>query len=720
MKKIWSIFANDIKNIGTNWVAAILIGGLIILPSLYAWFNIEASWDPYSRTDQLPVAVVNEDSGATVRGEEINVGEDLIEQLKGNEDMDWQFVDRKEAIDKVEYGDYFAAIIIPDDFSSKLGTVVNDEPEKAGMEYYVNEKTNAIAPNITEKGANTIVDQITSEFISTVNGVIFETFNDIGLELEEDLPDIKQFEEYIFEMEESLPEAYDLLQGSLSDANEAQSMINDAQDLLPEAERVTGDGLETIDETSAYLNKAETRLNEIAPQVDQDLADVQSTAEEINEFINSIESSEINLDDGEQLSQQVDEQVEESIVRIETIEAALEQLKQSSGEEESDQEEIDEALEQLGALKENLQAVEDNSSEVRSFLSKQQGEADELISSLQERADSSADDIDAFITEYNESIEPTVREEVASAKTTLTEARAILAEVQSTIPEAAQLLNSTEGSLEEGEETLKYLLGEYPYVNEKINELADRIREIQDETDINEIIELLQNDPEAERGFFQEPVELSKNSLFPMENYGTSMTAFYTVLAIWVGGLLLISLLATGVVNDEMFTEKQVYFGKLLTFVSIGAAQTLVVTLGDLFVVGVDIAEPGWFVVFGMFISLVFLLIVYTLVSVFGDTGKAMAIVLLVLQIAGSGGTYPVALLPDFFQTIHPFLPFSYAVDLMRESVGGIVWERVYRDIVFLSLFGFAGLLAGTFLKQLLHKKTQALMKKSKESGLFH
>ncbi len=198
------------------------------------------------------------------------------------------------------------------------------------------------------------------------------------------------------------------------------------------------------------------------------------------------------------------------------------------------------------------------------------------------------------------------------------------------------------------------------------------------------------------------------------------MTSFYTVLAIWVGGLLLISLLATTVLNSEIFTEKQIYYGKLLTFISIGILQTLIVTLGDLFIVGVDIAEPVWFVLFGILISMVFLSIVYTLVSVFGDTGKAMAIVLLVLQIAGSGGTYPVALLPDFFQTIHPFLPFSYAVDLMREAVGGIVWERVYRDIIFLSIFGLAGLMAGTFLKQPLHNKTQALMKKSKESGLFH
>ncbi|MCS0788438.1 YhgE/Pip domain-containing protein [Cytobacillus firmus] len=719
---MWKIYKMDIRSIFTNWVAAVLIGGLTLLPSLYAWFNIEASWDPYSQTDQLPVGIVNEDAGAVVRDKEIHIGDDIVKELKKNDDMDWHFDDRKDAMDKVEYGDYFAVIVIPDNFSQKLGTVIEDQPEKAKIEYYVNEKINAIAPKITEKGAGGIVDTVTSNFISTVNGTIFEKFNELGLEIEKDLPDIKRFEEYVFQMEEKLPEIHSLLSSSLSDAENAQKMIDKAQALVPDAKRATGNGLQTINETMKFINEAENRLNAMEPQIQENLEKVQNMAVKVNDFISSVQASDLNLDQGKEIGNQINDQIAGSLQNIETIETALKQLQESNKEQgtSQNQEQINQALEQIALLKQELQTIQENGQKINAFLSDKQKEADDLITRLQENSAVTAGRIDAFVKEYNENIRPAIKQEVASAKETLSNARNILTEIQSAMPEIEKILANTEGNLGEGEKTLKHIIGEFPYISEKINQLADRIRDIKGETDINEIIELLQNDPEAEKGFFEEPVQLNKNSLFPIQNYGTGMTPFYTVLAIWVGALLLISLLATDVHHPEEFTGKQIYFGKLLTFLSIGFAQTLVVTIGNILILGVDAAEPVWFILFGLISSLVFILIVYTLVSVFGDVGKAMAIVLLVLQIAGAGGTYPTALLPEFFQTIHPFLPFSYAIDLMREAVGGIVWERVYRDLLILTLFGFIALLIGTFLKEPLSRKTKALMKKSKESGLFH
>ncbi|GGB55749.1 phage infection protein [Lentibacillus populi] len=744
MKNSFRIFKTDLKNIGTNWVAAILIGGLIILPSLYAWFNIKASWDPYGQTDQIPVGVVNEDAGAMVRDQEIHVGDDLVKTLKKNDDMDWQFVNRDKAMDKVKYGDYYAVIVIPKNFSEKLGTVISDNPEKAKVEYYVNEKLNAVAPKITEKGASAIVEQISSNFISTVNGVIFDMFNKIGIELESDLPDIKRFENYVFTMEKKLPEIHQLLNESMSDATSAQEIVKKAQGLVPDAKQVTNNGLQTIDETTAFLKKGEARLNEMAPKIKQDLEKIQKIAAEANNFISKVQGTDIDFSTGKEISDQLNGKVNEAIERINTVEEALRQLQAQNNEQgknggtdqeqnaggnledpnnqqpNNQNEQIDKALEELETLKSGLQEAQGNANKINSFIEDKKAEVDSVISDLQDITATTAKNIDAFVKEYKENIEPTVLQEIDRAKNTLSQARGILVEIQSTIPEVERILNRTGDNLGEGKDTLEHVLGQFPYVNDKVNQLADRIRDIQGETDINEIIQLLQNDPEAERGFFAQPVELNENKLFPIPNYGTGMTPFYTVLAIWVGALLLISLLAVDIKNAEAYTIRQTYFGRLFTFMTIGLVQTLIVTLGDLFLIAVDVKAALWFVLFGLFVSIVFMLTVYTLVSVFGDVGKAVAIVFLVLQIAGSGGTYPVVLLPEFFQTINPFLPFTYAVDLMREAVGGIVWERAYHDILFLAIFGIAALLLGTFLKGPINSKTKLLMKKSKESGLFH
>ena len=724
MKNSWKIYFQDLKNISRNWVAAILIGGLILLPSLYAWFNIEASWDPYSQTDQIPIGVVNEDSGGEIKENKINVGTDLVETLENNQSMDWHFTNREKAMKNLKYGDYFAVIVIPEDFSENLSSVISNEPKKSEMEYYVNEKINAVSPKITDKGASTIVQQVSSNFISAVNGVIFEMFDDIGIELNDKLPDIKQFENYIFEMEKQLPEIYELVSNGLEDTKNAQSIINKAQNKLPKAERTTNDGLQTVNETADLLSKAEDRLNEMAPQIETDLEKAQNTAEDINKLLQDAKNMNIDFSEGKELQQSIDRSLDDATSRLDEIESDLKQLKEmnqaqqnkdseqeneSNGDGSTDQENheqngnqqdiqnnnsdndqvIDDALERLSILREALEEVQDNGQNITAFIEDKKQEVDSVVTDLEELSANTANKIGDFLKDYKENIEPVVKQKISDAQQTLTSADDILSEIKSTIPEVKEVLSSTETHIGDGQGMLNTILGEYPYVNSKINELADRIREIQGETDINEMIELLRNDPEAEKNFFEEPVKLSKNELFPIPNYGSGMTPFYTVLAIWVGGLLLISLLAVDVHDREGLTGRERYFGRMFTFLTIGLLQTLVVTLGDWLLIGSYIAHPVWFVLF-------------------------------VLQIAGAGGTYPVILLPKLFQAISPFLPFTYAIDLMREAVGGIIWESAIHDMIILSLFGIGALLFGTLLKNVINKHTDKLMKKSKDAGLFH
>ncbi|MBP1914524.1 putative membrane protein [Lederbergia galactosidilyticus] len=734
MKNSLNIYKVDLKNIATNWAAMILIGGLAILPSLYAWFNIAAMWDPYSNTGNLPIGIVNEDKGATVRDQEINAGKEIVDSLKDNKNMQWYFTDRKDAMDKVEYGDYFAIVIIPEDFSEKLGTVISDKPEKAQMEYFVNEKLNAVSPKITEKGASVIADEVSSKFISTVNGIIFDLFNNLGIEIEGNLPDIEKFEDYIFTLEENLPEINKMLNESLGDANSAGEILNKAQGALPQAKEYTNTGLTTINQTLDYMNEAENRLNSIAPKVKKDVAKVQSIADQINELLEKAKDSKIDISEGKRVQENLEKQLDDAITTLSTVEKALQQLQETnaqlppatdgeSGEEQEteqlSQDQINQAISQTADLRNSLEQLRTDVNQMDQFLNNTEA-ASKVVDQIHQAAANTNVKLDEFVKEYQNNIEPTILEEVGKAKETLTGAKGILVEIQSTLPEVEKVLTNTQKNLQEGKGMLEYASGEFPYVNDKIKQLAEKIRDVQKDTDINEIIQLLRNDPSAERSFFEEPVLLNQNALFPIENYGTGMTPFYTVLAGWVGALLLISLLAVDVHHDGIYTGRQVYFGRFFTFWTIGIVQTIVVTLGDLFLIGVNAKHPVWMVIFALLVSSVFILIVYSLVSVFGNVGKAMAIVLLVLQISGSGGTYPVQLLPKFFQAINPYLPFTYAVDLMREAVGGIVWGRALRDIGVLIFCGVLAIIFGAFLKEPINKKTTKFLEKSKESGLVH
>lgn len=710
-------------------MAAILIGGLVFLPSLYAWLNIYASWNPYAKTDQLPVAIVNEDAGAYVRGEQLNIGNELIDTLKNNQDMKWSFTSRKVAMKKVEYGDYFAVIIIPENFSEKLASIVSGNPQKADIEYYVNEKINSISPKITEKGATVIVQEVSSQFISNVNGVIFKFFNDLGIEIQSYLPDIHKFENYVFKVEQDLPTIHKLLMDVQKDASSAQKMVTQANLMVPRAEQITTEGLKHIGKTIDFLTKAQNRLNELAPTIENDLDKVLKISKSTNELLQKIQNADLDFTELDRVKMDLDNKITSNIQTIDSIRKDLYWLKElSNSSNESSLEEnnvaqqtkLDQAIDKTDELKVFLQETQTNTRTINTLVKDKEQQMQKLLIELQKTAQNTTVQLDAFINEYKNSIKPTVLSEVANAKKTLGNAKEMLSSIQSTLPEVKRILNSTAAHIKDGKTVLDQALAQYPYVFDRVIQLADRIRKVQGETNLNEIIQLLRNDPQAERSFFEEPIVLNENKLFPIANYGTGMTPFYTVLAIWVGCLLLISLLATDANHENNVSQRAVYFGRLFTFTAIGLFQALIVTIGDIVLLGVDVKNSFWFIVFGFLISFVFMSIVYTLVSVFGDIGKAFAIIMLVLQIAGSGGTYPVVLLPEFFQLINPALPFTYAVDIMREAVGGIVWQRALRDAFFLLLFSTAFLLFGTFLKEKINRKTKLLLKKSRESGLFH
>lgn len=247
---------------------------------------------------------------------------------------------------------------------------------------------------------------------------------------------------------------------------------------------------------------------------------------------------------------------------------------------------------------------------------------------------------------------------------------------------------------------------------------AQTLRGIKQEANLEEIAQLLSGDIRGQSDFLANPVVLKQQTLYPIPNYGSAMTPFYVVLSLWVGGTLMVSLLRTSVdTGGRSYRGYQLYLGRLGTFLTIGILQALVAVLGNIFLLGGYVADPVWFVLSAVLISIVFVTVIFTLVSVFGSIGKGIAIVFMVLQFSSSGGTFPVSTTGHFFQALNPFMPFTYAISLLREAVGGLLPEIAVRDVLLLILFGLLALLLGLTLRKPLEgiiRRTAAKVEESK------
>lgn len=716
MKHIGMIYANDFKKIMTNWVAAIVISGLVFLPSLYAWFNIEASWDPYGQTSGIVIAVANNDQGTTIRGKQVNIGNEIVASLKNNHKIGWTFVDEAQALKGVQHGDYYASITIPADFSARIGTVLTDNPQKAEIVYNVNEKINAVSPKITAKGASGVIDEVNRNFIKTANGTIFQIFNEIGVELQTELPTIIRVRDLVFKLESMFPAINQAVAIGIRDVDKANEITRKAQANLPAVAQLAKDGEAFTIRLGELLDRSSQALTAIAPDVKQNLLLLQQAALATEQLTAVLQDAKIDPAIVKAALDRASRRLSTAIDVTNKMISLIDRLNSFTGGNRLSS--VSDRLEQVRArFQQQLSVI----SKIKQAIDRGEKPADELLASLNQLSREAAGFIGDILLRYDSEIQPLILQGVDRAKKAAAQAHALLAEATRSIPDVERLLQDAAKGLSIGDQELRAIQRELPAMEAKVKALADRMRAFEKEGNLSELIQLLRNNAAKESEFFAEPVVLKENKLFPIPNYGSAMSPFFTTLSLWVGALLLVSLLSVEVHHPASHVKSyHIYFGRYLTFVTLALLQSLMVTLGDIYILGTYVVDKLWFVLFGLLISAVFMLIVYTLVSVFGNVGKAMAIVMLVLQLAGSGGTFPIQVTPPFFQAIHPYLPFTYAISMMRESVGGIIWDIVDKDLVMMAIFVIVTLVIGLALKKIINQTAAPLVKKAKESELIH
>ncbi|WP_274362460.1 YhgE/Pip domain-containing protein [Paenibacillus thermotolerans] len=716
MKQAGFIFLRDIRSIASNWAALVVIAGLAFLPSLYAWFNIEASWDPYGNTSGIKVAVVNLDQGATVRGTPIHAGNEIVESLKNNRDIGWVFADERTALYGVMHGDYYASITIPENFSSRIATVAADVPRKAEIIYTVNEKINAVAPKITAKGASGIVEQVSQSFVKTANEAIFEVLNSIGVELERNLPAILKVRDTIFTLEKMIPQLNHALDIAERDVSAANRIVGKIQGNLPEAARIAQEGEAFAANLEQLLDRSAAGLDAAIPNIEQDVALLRQHVSTVEGLAGALQDAKIEPDAAATMLARAEERLSAADELTDGLLAMLGRLQRFS-----DGSGLTFAVSELGLIRNRLAEQIALLNRLQTAVHNGTAMPSEEVDRLLHLSQDSSRRVGGLLDAFDSRVLPTISQAIGKAKQSASDARAIMADAAASVPDVERIVQDAAKGLAVGKRELDAFKRDLPAAEAKVKELAALIRKLEQEGSLGELIDLLEMNAEEESEFFAEPVVLKENKLFPIPNYGSAMSPFFTTLSLWVGALLLVSLLTVEVHDTGAdYRSYQVYFGRYMTFLAVAVFQSLSVTLGDIWILKTYVADKLWFVLFGVLLSAVFMLIVYTLVSVFGNVGKAMAIVLLVLQLAGSGGTFPIEVTPPFFQLIHPFLPFTYAIGMMREAVGGILWDVVARDASMMAVYAGLAMVVGLALKEPINRVSGSLVKKARESKLFH
>lgn len=715
MKQIIEIFKSDIKEIFRKVNTWIIIIGLIFLPSMYAWPNILSSWDPYSHTNNIKVAVISEDEGATVEGKNVNLGESLITNLKGNKNLDWQFVSSKQQAENgVKIGDFYASIVIPKSFSSDITSITRGELKKATIEYTVNEKINAISPKITNSGASALANTIGKNFVEVANGVIFEKLHEAGVKFEENLPAIEQVKEKINHLNDNFTNYENSLNELIGKVDRGYNVLNTIQGTLPEIDRAATNSIMLANKTNVTIKNIENFNEIMLKNINTQLDKVIEISGEVVKVAELIQKKPTNPEETKAKMKALDSRFEAAEKRLDIAKDIFEYLNSLS-----DQNLFQKQLTKINTMESDISKLRTLNKKIYSNIDKYDTIGNNVKVEFLKTSKRVNRNSIVFKKKLNTEVAPLIKRVLTNADTKIRNVSSVISRAQAQIPTINAKISEAEVKIQTVQGKLLKLQGEMPEIKEKVQKLTGIVNKADGEIDTNALFNLLKVDYKQQAEFFANPVQLKENQLYHIKNYGSAMTPFYTVLSIWVGALLMSSLLTTKVEDEEnKYKPYQKYFGRGLLFMIISLLQTLIITLGDMYLLGTQANSPYRFVIYALLISLLFSAIIYTTVCLLGNVGKAVCIILLVLQIGSSGGTFPIQMTSRFFQILYPKVPFTYSIGLLREAVGGVYIPAVNRDMKILLTYLVITLVGGAILVSL-KARSAKLSRERERSKLF-
>lgn len=707
MKTVWKIFVRDVQRLSHNVIAIIVIIGMAVIPALYAWFNIAANWDPYGSTSGIKVAVVNQDTGyhmVEMGPVKLEVGQEIINNLRENEQIGWTFTDYNTAMSGVRAGEYYAAVVIPEDFSQKIASFLSDDIANPQIDYYVNEKKNAIAPKITDNGISVIQQQVNSTFISVATETIASILNLSAEQLDELgaspldnlLGALRNTHEELSVLAASLAALDNTVDAAVGLTHAVDGVLPLLQDTLTSGAATTtslqqlllssGDAAGQISDAIALALESCAALNDAVGGQLADAAD---------KLGSSAESAALQLETIAELAGVVYPQLSSQLTAV--LDGVVQGLPPSSPEQQAVLALID-ALTNLDASQQQLAAAASETAES----TRQLGEVpQEMVNTLEGQRQTISAEVTALRNQFRLNVVPAMKLAFADATTSLFNVSALLLSTADNLGSLHSVLDNTSSTMTAIQTALSTTSQTVERIDGKILHCLEEIDAAAADDKVDMLVELLRNDPELIGNFMASPVDVNTTVLYPIANYGSAMTPFYTTLALWVGGIVLVAIMKTRVEEEIQlrFRPWQAYLGRYLIFSVIGLAQATIICLGDLYFLQVQCMNPLLFLLAGWVSSFVYTMIIYTLTVSFGDIGKALCVILLVIQIAGAGGTFPIEVTPQFFQNLYPFLPFTYGINALRETVAGIYGSAYWLDLLKLLAYVPVALILGLVLR---------------------
>lgn len=700
MRNIWRIFKGDLTYGVSNIISIIMLMGLALIPALYAWYNIAGSWDPYGNTGGLKVAVANNDAGyrSDLITVPVNLGDSVVSTLHANESFDWEFVDEATAVDGVYSGKYYASIVIPEDFSAKMMTIVSpDETQQATIIYYTNEKENPIAPRITEKGASSVQRGVSSQFTQTVDEVILGLASNVA-----DYAQSDEVANYVARMGTRLDSAS-------ADLREVSGQVRALSNLMASVAKLSEASVATLGGTSVQGQA----LSDAASSARSEFDSASSAISSVSSSVYSVlEQADAGFDG---LSEQAD--------------AALDSLEEQEGTASGDLLELSGRVTELANKYRNLRETLPDIPGKAAIVDILNSSIDNL-DNLSRKLDDAADEADAGMSEAKD-MQGEIESLINDARNSLEDVKSVYEnELKGSIESLGSSLDeiaASSGSLSDSVgTTLNDLTTAAGSLTDQVNaqrdslaQVADRLdaaandidqlhRELRDafaSNDLDRVRQIIGSDPSALASYLVSPVKLDRQPIYPVANYGSNMAPYYTLLSFWVGSIILVAMMRVQIPQERLegltnVKLHQQYFGRYLIYALLGFAQSTVICLGDLFFLDIQCLHPVLFLITGWVVCLVFNFIIYTLSVSFGDIGKAIAVILLVMQVAGSGGTFPIEMFDTFFRAVYPFLPFTPGMHAFQACVAGINGSEWIVSIGQMLLWLLPALLLGLVLRR--------------------